>query len=230
MACRLTRCSASTNSHGESERKFKEVLEAVTKLDGCVLFIDEAEAFFPSRGNMYGSTHNIPEKLLSQLLTFLEGFKADSSSKTIVLFASNRQSDLDPALLSRCTSVVPFKLPDLDARAAIWARYAAQLSADDLHRLAAATKGFAGRDIKKVAEMVEKRHTATLVRALSSDSAAAERAPVSETQGAGEAPSDASAADGAAVHASAPDAALYLQIVEDRRDHVLSTRSQRTGI
>ena len=54
--------------------------------------------------------HEATRKLLGVLLREMDGF--DAGKKTIVIGATNRRSDLDPALLSRFDSSVSFLLPD----------------------------------------------------------------------------------------------------------------------
>ena len=101
-------------------------------------------------------------KLLSQLLKFMEGIGGGASNS--VILATNRPQELDPALLSRCAASVRFELPSAEQRLAIWRRYAKQLSPEDLQELAEDSEGMAGRDIKRSAELAERRHTAGLQR------------------------------------------------------------------
>lgn len=101
-------------------------------------------------------------KLQAQMLKFMEGMEGPAN--TVVIFATNRPSRLDAALLSRCASAVRFALPDERQRAAIWARYAKHLPPDHLTALAKASEGFSGRDVKRVCEVVERRHASKLVR------------------------------------------------------------------
>jgi SpoVK/Ycf46/Vps4 family AAA+-type ATPase len=49
-----------------------------------------------------------------------------------VVFATNRKRDLDAALLSRCSVVLPFELPNQHARALIWRLLAKHLSPSEV--------------------------------------------------------------------------------------------------
>ena len=49
-----------------------------------------------------------------------------------VIFATNRKKDLDMALLSRCSVVLPFELPNHEARSAIWRLFAKQLTPEEV--------------------------------------------------------------------------------------------------
>lgn len=94
-------------------------------------------------------------RLLGVLLRQLDGF--DGGKRSVVIAATNRKQDLDPALRSRFDAAVRFGLPDEPSRAQILAQYARHLSPPDLAALAAATGGFSGRDLRDVCEQAERR-------------------------------------------------------------------------
>jgi SpoVK/Ycf46/Vps4 family AAA+-type ATPase len=125
-----------------------------------------------------GTTSSIGSKLLSQVLKFVEGIAG--GARNSVIFATNRPQELDPALLSRCAASVRFELPDAAQRAAIVKRYAKQLSDDDVGAVVARSDGMSGRDIKRAAEVAERRHAAALQRAGVTDPAAATPPPLAE--------------------------------------------------
>ena len=62
--------------------------------------------------------HEATRRLLGVLLRQLDGFK--EQSKTVVIGATNRKQDLDPALLSRFDSAIGFGLPSDKCRSADW--------------------------------------------------------------------------------------------------------------
>ncbi|RYY37327.1 AAA family ATPase [archaeon] len=141
-------------------------------LQGAILFIDEADAAFPSRTRYEsGNLSVVQDHLLSQLLKFMEGMHG--TSNTTLVFATNRASALDAALVSRCASTISFDLPDDAARRDILRLYAKHLPPDAIASLAHASSGFSGRDVKRVCEGVERRHAAAIVR----ESASRDSAP-----------------------------------------------------
>jgi len=153
--------------YAATENNFARVLTAVQALPGAILLVDEAEALFPSRYGGGGGGHATPGssvtsaiggKLLSQMLRFLEGM-AGGASNSVVL-ASNSAAALDPALLSRVASTISFTLPDAEARTAIWGRYAKHLPPASVGVLVEESDGMSGRDVKRVAEVAERRHVA----------------------------------------------------------------------
>ena len=66
----------------------------------------------------------------------------------IVIGASNRAIDLDPALISRFDTIVNFPLPNESERSSILSLYAKHLGSEELKSLAKESNGLSGRDIK----------------------------------------------------------------------------------
>lgn len=62
-----------------------------------------------------GNLHEASRRLMSVLLREMEGFDAETK-RTVVIGATNRKADLDPALLSRFDLIVTFGLPDAACR------------------------------------------------------------------------------------------------------------------
>jgi hypothetical protein len=156
--------------YGEAERNLSAVFAACDALPGrgCVLFLDELDALATRRGGDSASghgadMHEATRRSLSVLLRRLDSM--ESSGKTVLVAATNRPQDLDPALVSRFGATVVFALPDARTRAAILRRYARQLSDDDVAALAAAPmEGFSGRDLRDVAEAAERAVAAAIIR------------------------------------------------------------------
>lgn len=66
--------------------------------------------------------HEATRRLLGVLLRQLDGFQTGEGGKTVVLGATNRKQDLDPALLSRFDASITFQLPSCECRCrpALW--------------------------------------------------------------------------------------------------------------
>ena len=89
----------------------------------------------------------------------------------MLICATNRKQDLDPAMLSRIDLSIKFSLPDQQSRTAIFQRYAKHLSEDDRRELATQTDGFSGRNISDVCKRkydidldAERRWASKLIR------------------------------------------------------------------
>jgi ATP-dependent 26S proteasome regulatory subunit len=69
--------------------------------------------------------HEASRRILSTLLRKIDSF--ESTTNVMLICATNRKQDLDPAMLSRIDLSIPFNLPDLLSRSAIFRRYAKHL-------------------------------------------------------------------------------------------------------
>jgi transitional endoplasmic reticulum ATPase len=135
---------------GESERMVREVFKIARLSNPCIVFFDEIEAIAGSRG---GGEQNVTERVISQLLTEMDGI--EELRGVVVLAATNRPDLLDAALLraGRFEVRLDLPVPDVTGRRAIFAIHTENkpLNPDvDLERLARATEGFVGSDIEAV--------------------------------------------------------------------------------
>jgi cell division protease FtsH len=118
--------------------------------NGGVIFIDEIDALGGKRGR--NQSHNEDDRTLNQLLVEMDGFAPREG--VVVIAATNRPDDLDPALRrpGRFDRTISVALPTSDGRAAILALHAEArkipLSANvDLARLARLTPGSSGAEL-----------------------------------------------------------------------------------
>lgn len=147
--------------YGESEKMLADMLKACEPFpDGCIIFLDELDSLATSRST---EMHEATRRVLGVLLRHLDGF--DSTSKrTVVIGATNRKQDLDPALISRFSTSINFGLPSQQCRGDILRQYARHLSDAEVLAVAAATPGMAGRDLKDVCEQAERRWASKIIR------------------------------------------------------------------
>lgn len=157
--------------YGESERRLDGIFDRSARLPRSIVFLDEIDAFAGSRE---APIHEASRRILSVLLRQLQGLVV--TPNLIVIGATNRGADLDPALSSRFARTIQFPLPDHAARVAILNRYARQLSPADLDRLAAATEGASGRTLEDTCSAAERAWCGHLL-----DSRAAISAPPLES-------------------------------------------------
>lgn len=116
--------------YGESESRLAEIFEAAQAMGSVILFIDEVDSLATSRE---AGLHEATRRILSTLLRKIDSFESDG--EVLVVCATNRKKDLDPALISRIDLSIRFELPDAKTRALIFQRYAKQLSEEDLKKL-----------------------------------------------------------------------------------------------
>ena len=123
----------------------------------AIVFIDELDAVGRSRASAlpgFSGGNDEREQTLNQILTEMDGF--DSSTKVIVLGATNRPEVLDPALLrpGRFDRRVAVQPPDRNGRLQILNVHTRDipLAPDvDLNALAASTPGMVGADLANLA-------------------------------------------------------------------------------
>jgi cell division protease FtsH len=145
--------SASASSFGEmcaglGAARIRKLFVEARKNAPSIVFIDELDAVGATRSG--GGFHREHDQTLNQLLVELDGFNA--RDEVVVMSASNRLQDLDPALLrpGRFDRQVHVSAPDVSGREAILAVHTRDkpLAADvDLGRTARQTSGLTGADL-----------------------------------------------------------------------------------
>ena len=60
---------------GESEKGVREVFRKARQAAPCIIFFDEVDAIAPRRGGSFGGDSHVTERLISQLLTELDGLE-----------------------------------------------------------------------------------------------------------------------------------------------------------
>ena len=138
---------------GESEKGVREVFRKARQAAPCIVFFDEIDAIAPNRGGM-GSDSHVTERVISQLLTELDGLEV--LSNVIIIAATNRPDIIDAALLrpgrfDRLLYVAP---PDKESRIQIFQIHTSKKPlAEDvkIETLAAQTEGYTGADIAALA-------------------------------------------------------------------------------
>jgi len=138
---------------GESESGIREIFRKAKQSAPTVVFFDEIDSVAPVRGTGY-SDSNVTERVVSQLLTELDGL--EELQKVFVLAATNRPELVDPALLrpGRFDRVLKVPVPDKKARLEILKLNTAgnPLAPDvDLARIAEKTEGYTGADLAGIA-------------------------------------------------------------------------------
>ncbi|XP_022855386.1 spermatogenesis-associated protein 5-like isoform X1 [Olea europaea var. sylvestris] len=146
--------------YGESERLLGKVFSLANEIpNGAIIFLDEVDSLATARDT---ETHEATRRILSVLLRQIDGFEQEN--KVVVVAATNRKQDLDPALLSRFDSMITFGLPDQQTRQEIAAQYAKHLTKSELAEFASATEEMSGRDIRDVCQQAERHWASKIIR------------------------------------------------------------------
>ena len=138
---------------GESEKGVREVFRKARQAAPCIVFFDEIDAIAPTRGSL-GSDSHVTERVISQLLTELDGLEV--LSNVIIIAATNRPDIIDAALLrpGRFDRLLYVPPPDKEARIQILKIHTSKKPlAEDvkIDVLANQTEGYTGADIAALA-------------------------------------------------------------------------------
>ena len=134
---------------GLGAARIRKLFEEARKNAPAIVFIDELDAVGSARGGGSG-LHREHDQTLNQLLVELDGFS--HRDEVVVMAASNRLQDLDPALLrpGRFDRQVLVSPPDVSGRESILGVHTRDkpLAADvDLGQIARQTSGLTGADL-----------------------------------------------------------------------------------
>jgi SpoVK/Ycf46/Vps4 family AAA+-type ATPase len=99
----------------ETEKNLDSLFHA-TQDSAALLFFDEADALFSKRSDVHDAHDRYAGIDVDRLLQRIEDYRG------IIIFATARKQDIDPAFMRRLRYVVEFPLPDLAQRAEIWRR------------------------------------------------------------------------------------------------------------
>jgi len=138
---------------GVGASRVRDLFDQAKRNAPCIIFVDEIDAVGRHRGSGLGGGHDEREQTLNQILVEMDGF--DSSTKVIVIAATNRPDILDPALLrpGRFDRRVILDQPDINGRKAILQVHSKGKPLDpavDLEVIAKQTPGFSGADLANV--------------------------------------------------------------------------------
>ena len=138
---------------GESEKGVREVFRKARGAAPCIIFFDEIDAIAPTRGGA-GSDSHVTERLISQLLTELDGLEI--LTNVVIIAATNRPDIIDPALLrpGRFDRLLYVPPPDKESRLQVLRIHTKKKPlADDvkIDVLADQTEGYTGADIAALA-------------------------------------------------------------------------------
>jgi transitional endoplasmic reticulum ATPase len=109
---------------GDSEDVLRKVFDAAKAQTRAIVFFDEVDSVAAKRGD---DSHESSKRLVAQLLSLMDGF--DAHDNVVVIAATNRPDDIEPALRrpGRFDWEIEFPAPDQDDRRRILQTTAAKL-------------------------------------------------------------------------------------------------------
>ncbi|KJZ72881.1 hypothetical protein HIM_07644 [Hirsutella minnesotensis 3608] len=132
---------------GEAEKQLRLLFEEARKTQPSIIFFDEIDGLAPVRSSKQEQIH---ASIVSTLLALMDGM--DGRGQVIVIGATNRPDNIDPALRrpGRFDREFYFPLPDIDGRRAIIDIHTKDWGLSDGFKasLAEKTKGYGGADLR----------------------------------------------------------------------------------
>ena len=134
---------------GDSEERLRAVFERAREEAPSIVFFDEIDSVAPKREDGGG----MEDRIVGQLLSLMDGLEA--RGEVIVIGATNRVDDLDPALRrgGRFDREIEIGVPGVAGRREILDVHTRRVPMTDdvaLDRLAARTHGFVGADLESL--------------------------------------------------------------------------------
>lgn len=136
--------------YGESQKLASAVFSLATKLQPCIIFIDEIDSFLRSRSS---HDHEATAMMKTQFMMLWDGLATIAGATIIVMGATNRPKDLDRAILRRMPAQFLIGSPTSEQRLRILRLIleTEYLSDDvDLNRLSKLTNSFSGSDLREL--------------------------------------------------------------------------------
>ncbi|XP_075482643.1 cell division control protein 48 homolog B [Primulina tabacum] len=168
---------------GEGEALLRNMFRKARLAAPSIIFFDEADVVAAKRGGSSSGSTTVGERLLSTLLTEMDGL--EQAKGILVLAATNRPHAIDAALLrpGRFDLVLYVPPPDLEARHEILSVHTRNMKLDDdvdLREIAEETELFTGAEVEGLcreagivalredisASVVCNRHFQTVMRSL----------------------------------------------------------------
>jgi ATPase family AAA domain-containing protein 1 len=166
---------------GETEQLARAVFSLARRVQPTVIFIDEVDGLFRERSS---SEHEAHKNLKAEFMQLWDGLASDDhGSMVIVLGATNRPYDVDPAILRRMPRAFEVGLPTIHERSAILRKIladAALAPGFSFDKVAQMTNGYSGSDLKELCRAAMMQPVREALRATHKAAAKAARAAAAD--------------------------------------------------
>ncbi|GMH46123.1 hypothetical protein BSKO_14087 [Bryopsis sp. KO-2023] len=96
--------------YGDAQKLVRAIFALACKLEPCIIFIDEVDAFLAARGGH--SEHEATLGIKTEFMQCWEGIETRRQARILVMGATNRRDILDPAVLRRFSLQYEIPLPN----------------------------------------------------------------------------------------------------------------------
>jgi len=136
--------------YGESQKLAGAVFTLASKIQPCIIFIDEVDSLLRVRDQ---HDHEATAMIKAQFMQLWDGLATDHQCTVVVMGATNRPRDVDKAILRRMPATFRVGLPSAEQRKAILTtvlRLEHVSDCVDTWRVAKLTEGFSGSDLREL--------------------------------------------------------------------------------
>jgi len=135
--------------YGESNKLVAGLFRLAQKTQPSIIFIDEIDSFLRERTK---GDHEVTGMVKAEFMTLWDGLTS-STDRILVLGATNRPDDIDPAILRRMPKRFAIGLPNYEQRLRILSLILKETSLAPnfaMHNLAALSEGLSGSDLREM--------------------------------------------------------------------------------
>lgn len=134
---------------GESQKLVHALFTLARKLQPCIIFIDEIDAFMRNRSSM---DNEATAMMKAEFMTLWDGLNT-KDARIVILGATNRPNDIDKAILRRMPKRFEISLPSTSQRLKVLRLVLDRILLEedfDYMKLASATNGYSCSDLKEL--------------------------------------------------------------------------------
>lgn len=136
---------------GDTEQLARAVFSLARRVQPTIIFIDEIDGLFRERSNVEHEAH---KNLKAEFMQLWDGLMTDDRfNQVVVLGATNRPYDVDPAILRRMPRPFEVGLPNLVERVEILTKVLEEVDVEfgfDYRKVGEVTQGYSGSDLKEL--------------------------------------------------------------------------------
>ncbi|KAK4743027.1 hypothetical protein SAY87_001028 [Trapa incisa] len=147
----ITGSTLTSKWFGDAEKLTKALFSFASRLAPVIIFVDEVDSLLGARGGAF--EHEATRRMRNEFMAAWDGLRSKDSQRILILGATNRPFDLDDAVIRRLPRRIYVDLPDAENRKKILRIILAQENLEpgfDINKLAAATEGYSGSDLKNL--------------------------------------------------------------------------------
>ncbi|XP_047321424.1 uncharacterized protein LOC124925464 [Impatiens glandulifera] len=147
----ITGSTLTSKWFGDAEKLTKALFSFASKLAPVIVFVDEIDSLLGARGGAF--EHEATRRMRNEFMAAWDGLRSKDSQRILILGATNRPFDLDDAVIRRLPRRIYVNLPDANNRAKILKIFLAKENIEpgfQFEKLAAATEGYSGSDLKNL--------------------------------------------------------------------------------